>query len=421
MSTNAMDPYAGNILVSGLGPILDPAEALKSLMRLPARPPAMDGVPMHVRLHLVMDVLDIHIPTIVERKLQQSIDLIIRQNYKARDPRLASTWGSISGEVRHSSVGLHPALAAAVEGISGVGKTRACQGCFATLPRQVIWHESFPRLVGGLHQVVYQSIEVPASGRASDLARALMSSWTLTTGSQRFDQWLAKDKIHGHRALEEWRQVAVTHFLGALHLDEIQNLFKLSTLRQRKARRGGVDAPELAIVEDFVLRWMLSLTNSGQVALLLSGTPDGIGAVTKRLSTMQRVTTGGYHQFERLDLKSELAKSRSSFLQILAGYQYVQQKITMDDKLIGLIFELTAGVQRIVVALWIAAHRVAFDRKTDDLRREDFVQASRTWLAPLGPAIAALRSGDPEKMSRYDDLIPRDTAFWASFWERVGH
>lgn len=420
MST-LIDPYAGNVLVAGLGAILSPAEAVRALTNVPLLPPPMYGVPVHIRLHLLMDVLDIHLPTLVERRLQQSVDLMVRQNYKARDPRLASTWGSISGEVRHSSSGLHPALAAAVEGISGVGKTRACLGCLRTFPKQIIWHESFPRLAGGLQQVVWQSTEMPASGLASDLGRALMSDWRQITGSSRFDQWLAKEKIHGQRALEEWRQVAVTHFLAVLHLDEIQNLFKLSTLRQRKARRSGGDAPELAIVEDLALRWLLYLTNSGQMALLLTGTPDGIGALTKRLSTLQRVTMGGYHQFERLSLEVELAKGPSSFLQVLACYQYVQHKIAMDDDLIRLIFELTGGVQRIVIALWIAAHRVAFERKTDDLRREDFVTAYKTWLAPLGPAVVALRSGDPTKMSRYDDLIPRDTAFWASFWEPLHH
>lgn len=37
----------------------------------------------------------------------------------------------------------------------------------------------------------------------------------------------------------------------------------------------------------------LYLTNSGQIPLLVSGTPDGIGALTKRLSTLERITTMG--------------------------------------------------------------------------------------------------------------------------------
>ena len=69
-----------------------------------------------------------------------------------------------------------------------------------------------------------------------------------------------------------------------------------------------------------------------------------------------------------------------------------------------------------IIALWVAAHRVAFERKEDDLRLSDFTQAASTWLAPLAPAITALRNKDVGKMARYEDLIRRDTTFWAKFW-----
>ena len=55
-------------------------------------------------------------------------------------------------------------------------------------------------------------------------------------------------------------------------------------------------------------------------------------------------------------------------------------------------------------------------RKEDDLRLSDFTQAASTWLAPLAPAITALRNKDVGKMARYEDLIRRDTTFWAKFW-----
>lgn len=88
----------------------------------------------------------------------------------------------------------------------------------------------------------------------------------------------------------------------------------------------------------------------------------------------------------------------------------------MDESLANLIIDLTGGIQRIIIALWIAAHRVAFTRKSDTLTPADFTKAAATWLAPLAPAISALKSGDPRKMSRYEDLVPRDTAFWEHFW-----
>lgn len=416
--TDSFDPYAGNILVSGLGDIPSPEDALISLITLPPHPGTLEGMPTYLRLHQLMSMRDFHLPPLIERQLLQTVDLMVRKGYHYRDPRLASTWSDISGEHQPRRNLLAPAFAAAVEGLSGVGKTQACIRSLLNFPHQVISHSEFPHLANGLQQAVWLSVEVPASGKAADLARALMEAWDDAMGTKRFAKWLAKDKItNGMLALDEWRQVAVGHFLGVLHLDEIQNLFKLTSLKVRKDRKRSGETSELSIVEDQLLRWLLYLTNSGQIPLLVSGTPDGIGALTKRLSTLERITTMGYHRFD--PFSNPLAPEFQTFLGKLGKYQFVRHKIAVDDALAHLIIGLTGGIQRVIIALWFAAHRVAFERKSDDLRLSDFTDAAKTWLAPLAPAIAAVSSKDPEKMGRYEDLIRRDTTFWAQFWERA--
>jgi hypothetical protein len=417
-ANDSFDPYAGNILVSGLGNIPSPESALRSLIALPPLPGSLEGIPTHIRLHQLLSVRDFHLPPLIERQLLQTVDLMVRKGYHYRDPRLASTWSNISGECLPRRNPLAPAFAAAVEGLSGVGKTQACIRSLLNFPNQVISHNEFPHLANGLRQPVWLSVEVPTSGKASDLARALMQAWDDAMGTKRFAKWLAKEKISdGMLALDEWRQVAVGHFLGVLHLDEIQNLFKLISLKARKDRKRSGEASELSIVEDQLLRWLLYLTNSGQIPLLVSGTPDGIGALTKRLSTLERITTMGYHPIE--PFSNHIAPGFETFLGELGKYQFVRHKIAVDETLAKLIIGLTGGIQRVIIALWVAAHRVAFERKSDDLLLSDFSDAAKTWLAPLAPAIAAISSKDPEKMGRYEDLIRRDTTFWAKFWEQA--
>lgn len=104
------------------------------------------------------------------------------------------------------------------------------------------------------------------------------------------------------------------------------------------------------------------------------------------------------------------------FLSTLGRYQYVAKKIKVDSALVELILELTAGIRRFIIALWIAAQRVALERIKGELRPDDFRRAAATYLAPIAPAVAALRSNDPVKMARYEDLLPRDGQFWAKFW-----
>ena len=88
----------------------------------------------------------------------------------------------------------------------------------------------------------------------------------------------------------------------------------------------------------------------------------------------------------------------------------------MSAELAKVIVELSAGIPRLIIALWIAAHRVAFEREADDLRLNDFRRAASTYLAPMTPAVAALRSKDPMRMRHYEDLVNRDDGFWSTFW-----
>jgi hypothetical protein len=246
-----------------------------------------------------------------------------------------------------------------------------------------------------------------------------MREWDLVTGSNRFAIELAKERRDGMKMLDTWRQVATAHFLGILHLDEVQNLFKLAALKKRKGKANfGPDAPELSIVEDQFLKWILILMNTWHVPLLLSGTPDGISALTRRLSTTGRIVTSGYHVFHHFDSADD-PHFKSIFLPELGKYQYVQRKLPIDDALGKLIIELTGGIQRLIIALWIAAQRVALERNTGDLLLSDFTRAATTYLAPVAPAVAAFRSKDPVKMSRYEDLLPREDEFWAQFWGSV--
>ena len=282
----------------------------------------------------------------------------------------------------------------------------------------MIQHNSFPRLVGSPLQVCYLSVNVPGSGRGVDLATDLMREFDRVTGGKRFVSELAKDRRDGMKMLDSWRQVATAHFLGALHLDEIQNLFKLATLKRRSKRPSADDTPELSIVEDQLLKWILTLINTWQVPLIVSGTLDGMAALTRRLSTTERIVTSGYHQFQHFE-SSKDSNFKAIFLTELGKYQFVKNPLPVNDELADLVIELTGGIQRLIIALWIAAQRLALERGKGDLLLTDFKMAAATYLAPVAPAVAAIRSNDPAKMSKYEDLLPRDGTFWFQFWGSV--
>ena len=98
-TTSPHDPYADNILIQGLGPIRSRQDAASSLVALPQKPPRdIASIPRHIRLHMLMDVRNLHIPSVEGLQLVESIDMMIRQNYHHLHPSSASTWSKISGE-----------------------------------------------------------------------------------------------------------------------------------------------------------------------------------------------------------------------------------------------------------------------------------------------------------------------------------
>jgi hypothetical protein len=238
-------------------------------------------------------------------------------------------------------------------------------------------------------------------------------------GTRRFAETLARDRLKNPmKELEEWKQFAMSHFLGLLHLDEVQNFFKIATLEQRRKRSPGDGPPELSIKEDQLLKWVLTLMNTSGLPMAFSGTPDGMGALARRFSNLQRFGTGGYHTLP-LFKSWDQWEFKDALLTALCKFQYVAKPIAADDALAKLVFELSGGVPRIIVALWIGANRIALERPGEDFRLGDFSTAFDAFLAPLAPAVAAIRSGDPNRMARYEDLVAQDPSFWMRCWDAM--
>ncbi|MEN3113208.1 AAA family ATPase [Uliginosibacterium paludis] len=425
---NDLSPYGDNPFINALGPIRDRREMSRALLQTPARPPDIANLPYAVRLHWLMQLREMHLPRIEELRLAESLDLATRHSYAQRSPHSPEVWSALMKEPVIQPALNMPAGVVSLVGHSGTGKTEAVTRLLKRYP-QIIAHDRLPNFAGKHLQVAWVSVCVPPSGRTVDLAEVLMKAWDRAMlpfhkGEPRFAHTLAQQRRYGPRMLEEWRQIASSHFLGLLHLDEIQNLFKLATLSQRKSRTNGKKGAGhhiddywagLPIVEDQMLKWILSIANEWGMALCISGTPDGLNALRSRFSVSQRISSLGHHRFQPFQVDD--AEFVGVFLPALLRHQYVSTPLQMSDELAHLLIELTAGIPRLLVGLWIAAHRIAFERNEDRLRLEDLMAGAKTTLAPVMPAVQALNSGNPQLMERFEDLMPDDF----DLWEALGH
>lgn len=123
-----------------------------------------------------------------------------------------------------------------------------------------------------------------------------------------------------------------------------------------------------------------------------------------RFAAAQRVSDP--HHLERF--KSIQDKDfMNNFLPQLMKYQYVKTPIKMSDEFAQMILDFTGGIIRLILKLWIAAHKYAFRRGDDYLRMEDFIAAEKNDFVFLRDAIKAVKSDDPKLRSKFEDMMSK--------------
>lgn len=408
--------YKNNILISACGPVLNTEELINRLSYSPEIPSQVDCIPSEILKHQMMSIRLLHIPSKPGIEVAQSIDLMLRQGYVNRNPKDVSTWSALYNDPNFKPPPEMPPLASYISGISGTGKSRAVQRALQFYP-QVVTHQNFPNMKSPFTQLVWIKVDAPSSGKSSDLAYVLMRETDRLLNSTHFSKYYMEPTkyTNGARLLDIWLAKAKSHLLGLLVIDEISNFFKIETLKKRMQKTASENKLLLRIADDETIKFCLNLNNTSNIPFIGIGTPDGMQAFATRLSTAERLVSGGYHEFLN-DKSATDTYFEKYMMKNLFQYQWFPENLENTGELRELIYQLSAGIPRIYIALWYLAHRSAFDRGAKCLMKADFIHASNQYMAPLKPAINALISNKPNMLSVYEDLLPRDDVFWANLF-----
>jgi hypothetical protein len=120
---------------------------------------------------------------------------------------------------------------------------------------------------------------------------------------------------------------------------------------------------------------------------------------------MRRVSGQGVYDFKQ---PPENDEAWNLLLDTVWEYQWVQNPCVLTDALRVTIYDLTQGVTDFLARFMILGQRYAIQSGIEQLNEEVFKQVAYTKMKLLLPAIEALRSKDPDKMSQFEDLLPLD-------------
>lgn len=351
-----------------------------------------------VRIQRIRALSSWRVPSPADIRIASTIQHMIHTGYRKRDPRLAPTWQTLY-EPETDVV----AEAALLTGPSGTGKSTMMMAGLETFPK-IIDHDAFPKLATGLRQVVWLKASAHRSGQLAGLAINLLDALARVLGPQvvaGVDRSRPNATLLSRRAI----QLAKSHFLGMLVIDEAQNLFKLSTVadRRRTASRSKGPAP-LRLVEDETLKFLLEFSNDSGIPLILVGTPDVLRGLQSRVANTTRLAIGGHFELSHPESSSDPFFSKILLPQ-LVKHQWIDRPIEMSPELRDCVYRLTGGIPKIVVALWMHVQAYVLERDRQELRLADLELAFMDRMGFLRPAIDALLSGDPTRMSTYEDLM----------------
>jgi hypothetical protein len=181
------------------------------------------------------------------------------------------------------------------------------------------------------------------------------------------------------------RRIVANHHVGALILDEFQNLSLAGTLGQRE-----------------LIAFLVNIRDELGVPIVLVGTYKAASILADNASIARRLSEGGFHHLQ--PPKSAEDEEWRDFCEIVWGYQWVRQPLDISGDIISVLYDISQGITGIMLNVFIAAQVEAIDSGVEKVGADLLLRVWSRRFEPLHKIIDALRSKDPTLLSHYDDL-----------------
>jgi AAA domain len=373
-----------------LPPIRAEADAAAALALFPDEPGDEIRLSNEVRLHCIDRLLQLIQPLPIHLELESALSSLMRSGYVGRNPLAQSTWRHVYslavGETADSGF-RSTASTLSVVGLSGIGKSTALESILRLYP-QAIRHRKYRGQELVQVQIPWLKIECPFDGSLTGLCHAFFRALDRAIGEERYARRYRS--IRGIvQLVHQIEQIASTHFVGVLIIDELQHL--------RVAKAGG---------KDNMLNFFVNLINSIGIPVVFVGTNSMISLFADVMRNARRATGLGLSDF-----RQPKADDPAWALLVDAAWQYqwVHHAEPLTHELRSVLYDLTQGVTDFLIKLLVLAQRHAIHTGAERLTVKLLRTIADTRMQLLKPALGALRSGDVQRMAQFEDLLPPDS------------
>jgi hypothetical protein len=186
-------------------------------------------------------------------------------------------------------------------------------------------------------------------------------------------------------ALPRMAQIARTHCLGVLVIDEIQHL--------KQAIKGG---------REKMLNFFVTLVNTVGVPVVLIGTTKAMSVLQDEFRQARRSSGQGAIIWERMqnDVSWEI------MLRAMWKNQWTRKHSELTEDIKNVLYDTSQGIIDIVVKLYAMAQSKVIADRTEIVTVKDIKEVAAEQLQLVKKMLDALRSGDVKKLAQYEDILP---------------
>ncbi|MFN8886835.1 MAG: AAA family ATPase [Cyclobacteriaceae bacterium] len=263
-------------------------------------------------------------------------------------------------------------------GIAGCGKTTIIKLLCSLFPL-TIPHPEF-----GLTQVPVLLVQTPHRGSRIDLCKAIISE----LGSVTKNKYKAESKRYTEYELTEFvRILCITHLIGTIILDEIQDL---------KGKGKGTDPSQQTL--DFIKY----ISNRIGVPFVFVGSTEAKSLLFK---TFQLATRNQGFIWDRLEYNIDPKSEWSHFMNSLFKLQVLKGNQQITPELNRLYHHFTQGVPRMLSILHCEAQKIALHYNREEIEPIDLYTVAESLFNSTDYAIEGIRNYEVEILAKYSDLL----------------
>ncbi|MFL5628669.1 MAG: ATP-binding protein, partial [Ktedonobacteraceae bacterium] len=386
-----------NPFIEALPPIWSKERVIDMLQYYPEYQESHREWPAELRLHLIRNVLKFFEVIPIHIDLEQRLSAMVRLGYQARNPHLHDYYSNYYRDIDKKVEALlsrkplisnlqSSAIALAVVGLSGVGKSVTLGHLLGLYP-QVIFHHNHRGKDFSFVQLVWLKLECPFDGSTKGLCLNFFQALDDLFDTNYVENYARHGRATTDEMIKGMARLASLHAIGVLVIDEIQHL--------SNAKSGGSEK---------MLSFFVELVNKIGMPVILVGTYKAMAMLNSEFRLARR--SAGLGDFVWDSMRRD--ETWNILLESLWKFQYTQKECHLTPQLNRTLYDVSQGITDLAVKAYMLAQARAITRGDEAITPSLIRSVTHDSFRMARPILDALKSGNIQELYNVDDVLPVD-------------